>query len=118
MTTTERPVVRLDDVYGAMREAFRAALTAGRNWHAVTVGCDGTPYVREEVSRCASEAEYYRQDRPHPVTVWSMAGDSSVGVDEVDAEVDAFDPADQFGGNGGVGELVRKMEEAGFTVED
>ena len=117
MSTTTKPTVRIDDIYDAMREAFRAALTAGRNWHAVTVGTDGVPYAREEVSRCMSESEYYRKGSPHPVTVWSMNGDSSVSAEDIDAETDAFEPADQFEGTGGVGELVRRLESAGFDVE-
>lgn len=115
--TATKPTVKLDDVYDAMTEAFREAITTGRNWHAVTVGVDGIPYTREEVSRCVSESEYFGKGEPHPVTVWSMSGDSSVSEDEIDAAVDAFEPAEQFAGYGGVGELVRKLEAAGFDVE-
>lgn len=116
--TSEKPVVRLDDIYDAMRDCFRQAITAERNWHAVTVGVDGTPYVREEVSRSVSESEYYAEGKPYPVTVWSMSGDSSVSSDGIDGEVDAFEPSEQFAGHGGVDELVRKLEQAGFTVEE
>ena len=117
MSTTTKPVVSLDAVYDAMREAFRAAITTGRNWHAVTVGADGEPYAREAVSRCVSEAEYFGKGEPHPVTVWSMTGDTSVDADDIDGEVDAFEPADQFEGTGGVEELTARLERAGFTVE-
>jgi len=112
-----KTVVRLSDIYDAMRTAYRAALTTGRNWHAVTVGTDGEPYTREEVSRCESEAEYYGRGTPHPVTVWGMTGDSSVDADDIDGEVDAFEPADQFEGYGGVEELTARLERAGFAVE-
>lgn len=114
--TATNPVVYLDEIYDEMRKCFRAALTSGRNWHAVTVGADGTPYCREEVNRCVSESEYFGKGDPYPVTVWSMNGDASVSADAIDSEAEQFDPADQFAGYGGVPELVRKLETAGFTV--
>lgn len=118
MSTMTKPVVSLDAVYDTMRTAFRAALTSGRNWHAVTVGTDGDPYTREEVSRCVSESEYFGKGEPYPVTVWSMTGDSSVSAEDIQDEVDAFDPAAQFEGYGGVEELTAKLERAGFVVEE
>jgi hypothetical protein len=117
MTATSKPTVTLDSIYDAMFKAYREAITTGRNWHAVTVGVDGEPYLRMEVSRCYSELEYFGGEPTTPLTVWSMQGDSSVSEDEIDAYVDAFEPAEQFAGYGGVSELVRKLEEAGFTVE-
>lgn len=115
--TRINPTVRLDDIYDAMRTAFRAALESGRNWHAVTVGTNGTPYVREETSKCCSESEYFGQGEPYPVTVCWLNGDSSVPADEIDAAVESFEPADHFAGYGGVEELVNNLEIAGFTVE-
>ena len=46
-----------------------------------------------------------------------MTGDSSVDADDIDGEVDAFEPADQFEGYGGVEELTARLERAGFAVE-
>lgn len=109
--------VSMDDVYDAMRKCYAEAIRTGRNWHAVTVGVDGIPYLREEVSRSESESEYFGRGNPHPVTVWSMKGDASVDADEQEATVDSFDPAEQFAGYGGVEEVIRKLEAAGFTVE-
>ena len=115
MTAT---IVTLDSIFDAMRSCFRAALVSGRNWHAVTVGADGVPYVREEVSRSYSESEYFGTCHPHAVTVWSMSGDSSVDTDEIDNAVLEFDPADQFAGDGGISALVKRLETAGYTVEE
>ncbi len=114
---TTKPTVRMDEVYDAMRKCFRQALESGRNWHAVTVGADGDPYVRVEVSRCESESEYFGKGDPYPVTVVGMNGDSSVPADEIDAAVDAFDPKDWFIGFLPLEEVIRKPETAGFAVE-
>ena len=117
MTATTKPIVSLDSIYDAMRECFREAITIGRNWHAVTVGVDGSPYTRMEVSKCYSELEYFGGEPTTPLTVWTMNGDSSVSEEDIDAFVDEFNPAEQFDGYGGLSELVRKLESAGFTVE-
>ncbi len=114
---TTKPMVRMDEVYDAMRKCFRQALESGRNWHAVTVRTDGIPYVRVEVSQSVSESEYFGKGDPYPVTVMGMNGDSSVPADEIDAEVDAFDPKDRFIGFITLDEIVAKLETAGFEVE-
>lgn len=116
LETTKAPVY-LDDVFDAMCQCYRQALTRGRNWHAVTVGTDGEPYVREEVNRGnVSREEYFREGRPHPVTVWGEEGKGSLDDNEVEEAVDAFDPVEELG-RGGAAELRRRLEEAGFTVE-
>lgn len=113
--------VKLDEVYDAMRACLRASLVSGRNWHAVTVGADGVPYCREEVSRCVSESEYFGKGEPYPVTVYSVQGSSHFEsrVEDIDSEVDAFDPVEQYVDpfHGSENALVAKLETAGFTVE-
>jgi len=115
--TTTKTTVRMDDVYDAMRKCFRRALESGRNWHAVTVGTDGIPYVREEAGRCFGESEYFGKGDPYPVTVMGTDGDASVPADEVDAAVDAFEPHDWFIGFVSPDDVVAKLEAAGFEVE-
>jgi hypothetical protein len=115
--TATKTTVTLDSIYDAMRECYKNSLTAGCNWHAVTVGTDGVPYCREEVSRCVSESEYFGRGEPYPVTVYSVNGCSEISEDEIDNEVDAFDPVEQFAGYGGIEELISKLETAGFSVE-
>ena len=112
-------IVTLDSIFDSMRSCFRAALASGRNWHAVTVGIDGVPYVRESVNPSYSESEYFGTETGAcPVTVWSMSGDSSVDSEEIDNAVLEFDPAAQFAGYGGIPELTKKLARAGFVVDD
>jgi hypothetical protein len=87
--------VSMNDVEREIISAMTQADDKGRNWWAVRVGTDGTPYTSEEVSRCESESEYFGH-APHPVTVWTHTsnGSSSPGdcsrdwddCDETDAE--------------------------------
>ncbi len=70
MTATNTATVFRDDLHAAIREAYRAADRAGRNYHYVCVYPDGSIVVGEEVSECVPESEYYGR-APHPVTVWA-----------------------------------------------
>lgn len=108
--------MRLDEVYDAMRECYRRVLVTCRGWHAVTVGRDGKPYVRMEISKCVSQAEYFQQGDTYPVTVWSRTGNPDPGLseDEIEDEVLAFEPSEQFDN---LDEIVERLEKAGYTVE-
>lgn len=118
MTSTTKTEVYLNDIYDAMRECFRRALAAGRNWHAVTVWPQGDIVIRDEVSPCYSESEYFKRGDCYPLTVWHTRGDGGdlLSEDEIEAEVDAFDPQEQFRGLGGVEQLVKDLEAAGYVV--
>lgn len=114
----DAPVVSLSDIYDAMRKCYQESF--GDNlWHAVTVHADGEIVVRTEVSPCYSNAEYNREGRPHPVTVWSTYGDThTCDEDDTEAALESFDPEEQLAGDGGVKQLRRTLAEAGFVVEE
>lgn len=116
-TIENKVTVTLDSIYDAMRECFAASMK-NTHWNAVTVGTDGTPYCREEVSPCYSESEYFGKGIPYPVTVWTRKGDmDGLSDDEIESEMEAFDPADEFTGYGGIDAIIGILETAGFAVE-
>lgn len=107
--------INLDDIWDAMREAVKNAVESGRNWHMVVVNTDGRCVVREDTSDGVWQSEYFAKETPHPVTVWKVRGEQYADYDMSD--LDNWKPRDEFKGYGGVDELIRRLESAGYEVE-
>lgn len=115
MTTEAQATISRDNIYEAVRTAYRKSLIrGGGSWYYVRVWPDGTISDGIEASPCYPESEYYKRV-PHPVTIWEYRSNSDLNEDEVDAAMDGFD-WDWFDLN--VGDLDERLAPTGLKIQD